>query len=121
MNAVTLLRRTETIGARDFRRQLDRILRKPSRTWRVMLHNRPALAVLPDHEYLQLLEILEELRTNGLLERVTKKLAKEHKRGHAWFWSRSWQRKEREADKEVTARKIRRARSADQLIRHLKA
>ncbi|MBI5243211.1 MAG: hypothetical protein HY922_05915 [Elusimicrobia bacterium] len=121
MNAVTYLRETETLGAREFRLRLDSILRNPTQPYRVMLHNKPALAVLPDEEFLRILELLEELRDEGILQRVAKKLDAAHKRRHAWFWAKSWQRREGKADREAQAGKARRAHSAEDIIRQLNA
>lgn len=38
----------------------------------------------------------------------------------AWFWSKEWQEAEREVDAEVKARRVKKARSAEELIRELK-
>lgn len=121
MNAVTLLRDIETLGAREFRHRLDGLLRRPSHPFRVMLHNKPALAVLPDEDFLKILEILEELKDEGLLERVEQRLAADEKKRQAWFWSAFWQKKERQADRAIKGGKIHRASSAAELVRQLKA
>ena len=120
MNAVTLLRHTETIGAREFRQKLDKILRKPF-PCRIMLHNKPALAVLPDEEFLSLLEILEELKDSGLFSKLQKRLQQESKKKHPWFWSKAWQAKELEVDREIKAGRVRKANSVEEFIKELKA
>lgn len=120
MNAVSILRATKTVGAREFRHGLDKMLRHPV-PCRVMLHNKPALAVLPDDEFLSLLEVLEEIRDAGLLEKVRGRLQAESKKKHAWFWSRAWQKAEREVDREVKAGRVRRAGSVEELLSQLKA
>lgn len=38
----------------------------------------------------------------------------------AWFWSEQWQEAEREVDAEVKAKRVKKARSAEELIRELK-
>ncbi len=38
----------------------------------------------------------------------------------SWFWSKEWQEAEREVDAEVKAKRVKKARSAEQLIRELK-
>ena len=38
----------------------------------------------------------------------------------AWFWSKGWQEAEREVGEHVKARRVKKARSADELIRALK-
>ena len=38
----------------------------------------------------------------------------------AWFWSKEWQEAEREVDAEVKAGRVKKARSAEELIRTLK-
>ena len=121
MNAMSYLRDVETMGAREFRQRLDSILRSPTQPYRVMLHNKPALAVIPDDEFLQILELLEELRSGGALRRAVRKLESAHKRRGGWFWRESWAQKEARADKEIRAGKARRARSARELIRQLNA
>ncbi|HAH07899.1 MAG TPA: hypothetical protein DCM05_15475 [Elusimicrobia bacterium] len=121
MNAMSYLRDVETMGAREFRQRLDSILRSPTQPYRVMLHNKPALAVIPDDEFLQILELLEELRSGGLLKRAVKKLEAAHKKRGGWFWRGAWPRKEAQADKELRAGKARRAGSASELIRQLNA
>ena len=39
----------------------------------------------------------------------------------AWFWSKEWQEAEREVEEHVKAGRVKKARSADELIRKLKA
>ena len=38
----------------------------------------------------------------------------------AWFWSKEWQEAEREVDSEVKAGRVKKARSAEELIRTLR-
>lgn len=120
MNSVTFLKQTETMGAREFRQKLDKMLRKPF-PCRVMLHNKPALAVLPDEEFLTLLEILEELKDSGLWKSLQHRLQQESKKKHPWFWSRRWQRAEREVDREIKAGRVRTASSVEEFLKELKA
>ena len=119
MNAFSLLRATKYIGAKDLRVGLDKILRETDHPYRVMLHNRPALAILPDSQFIELLELLEELKDSGLLEKARKKLFEEGKRKNIWFWSRSWQKGEREVDWAVKAGRTKSFKSAQALIKHL--
>lgn len=120
MNAVSILRTTKMIGAREFRQRLDQMLRHPA-ACRVMLYNKPAFAVLPDDDFLALLEILEELRGSGVLAKIQRRLQAESKKKNAWFWSKTWQKGEREADREAKAGRVRRAGSVDELLGQLKA
>ena len=120
MNAISLLRSTETIGAREFRQRLDQILRHPA-PCRVMLRNKPAFAVLPDDDFLLILEVIEELRGSGLWEKALKRLQAESRKKNAWFWSKSWQKAERAVDRAVKSGRVRRASSVEDLLRKLKA
>jgi PHD/YefM family antitoxin component YafN of YafNO toxin-antitoxin module len=119
MNAFSLLKATEYIGAKELRVNLNKILRRPDHPYRVMLRNKPAIAILPDEQYIELLEILEDLRESGLLEKTRKKLQEESKRKHPWFWSESWQKGEREADADRAAGRIKTSKSARALIKDL--
>ncbi len=121
MNVVSLLRKTETMGAREFRYNLDKMLRNPPRPCRIMLHNKPALVVLSDDDFLQIIEVMEELKNEGVLERVTKNLKMEHKKRPTWFWNKTWQKKEKRADTELKSGKVHHARSAKDLIKQLKS
>ncbi len=118
MNAFSLLRATEYIGAKELRVHLDKVLHS-SNPYRVMLHNRPAAVILPDDQFLQLLEILEELKDSGLLEAASKRLNRENKKKHAWFWLEAWQRGERQADREIKSGGLKQAKSARELIKIL--
>ncbi len=66
------------------------------------------------------------LKIGDLVEIVVKgyKLVLTPKRAvdleEAWFWTKEWQAAEREVDKEVKEGKLKRARSAEELIRKLK-
>lgn len=119
MNAFSLLRTTEYIGAKELRMGLDKILRNTDHPYRVMLHNKPAVAILPDSQFMELLEILEELKDSGLLEKITRKLHEESKKKHPWFWSRSWQKGERQTDRDIKAGRVYRANSARELVKEL--
>ncbi len=119
MNAFSLLRTTEYIGAKELRINLEKILRQPDHPYRVMLHNKPTVAILPDDQFLHLLEILEELKDSGLLEQAVRKLQEESKRKHVWFWSESWQKGEREVDKEISSGRTKRYKSVKALLKKL--
>lgn len=118
MNVFSLLRATEYIGAKELRVSLDKVLHS-SHPYRVMLHNKPTVAILPDDQFLQLLEILEELKDSGLLEAAARQLRKERKKKHPWFWTEAWQKGEREVDKEIKSGRMKRAKSAKALIKAL--
>ncbi|OGS05468.1 MAG: hypothetical protein A3G41_07705 [Elusimicrobia bacterium RIFCSPLOWO2_12_FULL_59_9] len=119
MNAFSLLRATEYIGAKELRMNLDKILRCTDHPYRVMLRNKPAVAILPDAQYIELLEILEEIKDSGLLEKTRKKLQEESKKKHPWFWSEVWQKAERKAESDIAAGRVRRFNSARALIKDL--
>lgn len=120
MNALSLLKRTKYIGAKELRLTLDKILRDPQHPYRVMLYNKPAIAILPDEQFIELLEVLEELKDSGLLEQAINKLHEESKEKHPWFWTKSWQEGEREADKNIRTGKVKQAGSARELLQKLK-
>ena len=120
MNVMSLLRDTEYIGAKELRVNLDRILRHGGRPYRVMLRNKPVLAILPDKQYLELLEILEELKDSGLLEKTRRKLEMESRKKNPWFWSSSWRKAEREAERDLSAGRKKSFKSARELIKDLR-
>ena len=119
MNALSLLRKTEYIGAKEFRLHLNEILRHPKGPYRVMLHNQPRLAILPDEQFILLLEILEELRSSGLLKQITRQLQQESKQQHPWFWMEAWQKTEKEVDNDIRARRLKRSHNAKTLLKEL--
>lgn len=119
MNAFSLLRTTEYVGAKELRLNLDKILRNSDHPYRVMLHNRPMVTILPDAQFLELLEILEELKDSGVLEKVRDKLQEENKKRHPWFWSEEWQKGEREADAEIKVGRMKEFKSVKALVKHL--
>ena len=119
MNAFSLLRAMEYIGAKQLRMSLDKILRNTDHPYRVMLRNKPTVTILPDDQFLEILEILEELKDSGFLEKAALRLQGESKKKHPWFWSKRWQKAEREADRELKAGRVYRAESAKELIKEL--
>ena len=121
MNAFSLLRTTEYIGAKELRLNLDKILREATHPYRVMLHNKPTVTIIPDDEFLRLLELLEEIKDSGLLKKAAKKLKKETKRSHFWFWAPVWQEGEREADRDIKAGRVKRAGSAKEFFKKIKS
>ena len=120
MNAVSLLREMKTMGAREFRHGLDKMLRHPTQVCRVMLHNKPALVVLPDVDFFQILEVIEEIKGSGLWNKTIQKLQKESKKKHLWFWSKEWHKKEGVVDREIKAGRVRRASSVEEFLKELK-
>lgn len=121
MNALSLLRATEYIGAKELRLRLDEILREPQHPYRVMLRNKPAFAIIPDQQFLELLELLEELKDSGVLASAARKLKRESKKKHAWFWAEEWQKGERQADADVRAGRVKKSGSAAALAKQLGA
>jgi hypothetical protein len=85
-----------------------------------MLRNRPSVAILPDRQFLYLLEILEEVKDAGLLEPILRRRQQESRRDNPWFWSESWQAGERRADRDIRAGRVRRFRSPRSLLKDLK-
>lgn len=119
MNALSLFRATEYIGAKELRLSLDKVL-KSDHPYRVMLHNKPMVAILPDDKFMELLEIMEELKESGLLKEAVKRFQERSKKKHAWFWSEEWQKKEAEVDREIrSGKKPYRANSAQEMIDEL--
>jgi len=119
MNAISLFRSTEYIGAKELRVHLDKILRS-DHPFRVMLHNKPTVAIIPDDKFMELLEIMEELKESGVLQEALKRFRVKSKKKHAWFWSKEWQKGEEEVDRQIRAgKKPHRANSAKELISQL--
>ena len=119
MNAFSLLRATEYIGAKELRIGLDKILRQTDHPYRVMLHNRPALAILPDDQFIELLEIMEELKDSGYLTKIRGKLRAESRKKRLWFWSEAWQKGEKEVDDAIKAGRTKSFKSVNSLVKHL--
>lgn len=119
MNALSLLRATEYIGAKELRVGLEKILRTADHPYRVMLRNKPTVTILPDDQFLQLLEILEELRGLGLLEKARRKLQEESRKKHPWFWSEAWQKGERKVDEQLKTGRVKRFPSVGALFKYL--
>lgn len=119
MNAFSLMRSTRYIGAKELRVHLDKVLRETQHPYRVMLRNKPVVAILPDAQFLQILEVLEELRGSGLLEKASKKLQAESRKKNPWFWSEAWQKGESEVDAAIKAGRVKRAKSARSLLKQL--
>lgn len=118
MNAFSLLRATEYIGAKELRVNLDKVLHS-SHPYRVMLHNKPKVTILPDDRFLELMEIIEELKDSGLLEKAARRFQQESKTKHAWFWSEAWQKGEKEVDEDIKTGRMKRFKSAKDLFKHL--
>ena len=119
MNAFTLLKATEHIGAKELRLNLDKILRRSDHPYRVMVHNKPAAVVLPDRQFMDLLELLEELKDAGLLDEDVRRFQMESRKKHPWFWSVAWQQAERGVDQEIKKGKVKTFKSAKEAIAHL--
>ncbi|MBI4055887.1 MAG: hypothetical protein HY402_07150 [Elusimicrobia bacterium] len=86
-----------------------------------MLHNKPTFVVLPDGDFLQIMEVIEEIKDSGLWKKTVQKLQKESKKKHPWFWSKEWQKKEREVDQEIKAGRVHRSSSVEEFLKELKA
>ena len=118
MNAFSLLRKTEYIGAKELRVNLDRVL-KANHPYRVMLHNRPTVTIIPDDKFLEILEIMEALKDSGLFKNVVKQFNSESKKKNPWFWSKAWQNEESQVERQIKKGKIKTAYSAKDLIKRL--
>ncbi|MFN0117026.1 MAG: hypothetical protein ACKVQC_01865 [Elusimicrobiota bacterium] len=119
MNVIGLFRSTEYIGAKELRVHLDKIL-KSNHPLRVMLHNKPTVAIIPDDKYMELLEFMEDMRESGLLSKAVKRFHSKSRKKNAWFWSEEWQKGEKEVEKEIRfGKKPRRAASAKDIIDEL--
>ena len=119
MNAVSVLNAAETVGAKEFRSRLRDILRNPTRAYRVMLQNKFSVAVLPDHQFARILEMLQELQNAGLLAPVIERLQKASRRKNPWFWSPAWQEGHRASRADVKAGRVKRFSSARALLKDL--
>lgn len=69
MTPIALVRDGEHIGVRELRENLAKVL-KSRKTYFVTEHGKPVRAVLPYEAFLELLEILEELRDKALIREV---------------------------------------------------
>lgn len=76
---MSLVREGEHIGVRELRENLAKVL-KDRKTYFVTDHGKPSKAVLPYEVFLELLEMLEELRDKSLLRDVAQG-RKEYKQG----------------------------------------
>ena len=119
MNAVSILNDAETVGAKEFRSRLPDILRHPTHTYRVMLQNKFSVAVLPDYQFAQILEMFQELQNAGVLGPVIDRLQKESKRKNPWFWSSAWQKGHRASRADVKAGRVKRFSSVCDLLKDL--
>lgn len=119
MNAISVLNAAETVGAKEFRSRLPKILRHPTHAYRVMLQNKFSVAVLPDHQYAQILEMLQELQNAGLLGPVIERLQKESRKTNPWFWSQAWQKSHRASKADVKAGRTKRFSSIKALLKDL--
>lgn len=117
MNAISFLKTTRQIGAKEFRLNLNRILTHTKHPYRVMVHNKPVFAVIPDADFLDMLEMLQELDQAGLLDKAAKKLQADSKSKHPWFWTAKWQAGELAADKDIKAGHVKRAKGTADLLK----
>lgn len=62
-------------------------------------------------------ELVMALREDGVVELRRKEEAVPE---DGWFWSEEWQRKEREADEDISAGRVTTVEDGDALIAHLK-
>jgi prevent-host-death family protein len=79
MTPMALVREGEHIGVRELRENLAKVL-KSRKTYFVTDHGKPVRAVLPYETFLELLEIMEELRDKALVGEVTEG-RKEYRKG----------------------------------------
>lgn len=108
-----------TVGARDLRSMLPSILRDRNHIYRVMVHNRPAVTILPDSQYLFLMEIVQEVQNMGLLPDVIDRLERNSKKSNPWFWSPEWQKGHQAAEADISAGRVKEYASMDDLIKAL--
>jgi len=69
MTPIGLVREGEHIGVRELRENLSHVL-KSRKTYFVTDHGKPVRAVLPYEVFLELLEVLEELKDKKLMQNV---------------------------------------------------
>ena len=119
MNAVSIINSAETLGAKEFRSRLPEILRHPTHAYRVMLQNKFSVAVMPDYQFAQVLEMLQELQNEGLLKPIIERLQKESRKKNPWFWTPSWQKGSRASRADVKAGRVKRFSSVQSLLKDL--
>lgn len=119
MNLISQIRNIITIGSRDLRSQLSSILKDRTHTYRVLSHNRPAVAIVPDSQFLFLMEIVQEVQNMGLLEKVLGRVQQDSRRRHPWFWTPSWQEGHRAAEADIEAGRVKEFQSVDELFDEL--
>lgn len=120
MNAVSVINSAETVGAKEFRSRLPEILRNPTHAYRVLLQNKFSVAVLPDYQFAQILEMLQELQNAGLLAPVIERLQKQSRKKNPWFWTPAWQKGHRASQVDVKAGRVKRFYSLQGLLKDLK-
>ena len=119
MNAITFLKTTQPIGAKALRLNLGRILTHADHTYRVMVRNKPVFALIPDADFMDMLEALQQLQQSGLLDKAAEMPRADSKSESRWFWTHRWQAAERAADKDIKARRLRRAKGSAGLFKQL--
>lgn len=116
MNLVAQIRNMVTIGSKDLRLQLKSILKDRTHTYRVLIHNRPAVAIVPDAQFLFLMEIVQEIQNLGLLEKVLERVKQGSRISHPWFWTRGWQEGHKAAEADIEAGRIREYQSMKEMF-----
>lgn len=119
MNIISWFRRMTTLGARELRARLPDILRDRTRPYRVFVHNKPAVTIVPDDQFLFLMEVIQEVQNMGLLDKAISRIRDESKQRHPWFWSESWQQAHRSAEDDIAAGRVQEYGSVEDLIKGL--
>ena len=69
MSSISLVREGEHIGIRELRQNLPKVLHG-RRTYFVTDHGKPVRVMLPYEVFLELLEILDELKDKALMQEI---------------------------------------------------
>lgn len=110
MNAVSILRHSEHMGARELRHSLTEVLNSARKLVIVERHNKPSKALIPYDLFLQLLESFEEARDSGRTDP-----------SQDWFWSEAWQKRIRRAQDQIKSRKYRIFESTEKALHALES
>lgn len=119
MNLISWFGKIKTLGARDLRARLPDILRDKSHPYRVFVHNKPAVTIVPDDQFLLLMEVVQEIQNMGLLDQAIGRIREESRRRHPWFWSQSWQQGQSAAEGDIAAGRVKEYSSLEDLIKGL--
>ena len=72
------------------------------------------LVLIPRRDYEQLLGLLKKRKINMIPQKVISK-------NQEWFWTKEWQKKEKEADQELVRKKYKEFKNVKDLLKDLRS